>query len=93
MNAKLIRGQLRQIVQELLGEVLVATLREEIVKEVKETYFEPRLRKIESNVQETLQLVNQRSKDSLGYLVRQVTEPAITPTLAPKEAPAVPDED
>lgn len=93
MNIKVIRGQLRQIAKELLGEIIVAEMRDSVIKEVKETYFDPRLKKIEDNIRETLQLVDQRSKDSLGYLVRQATEPALAQPSAPKETPAVSDEE
>lgn len=75
---KALRGQVRQIVKELLPDVLKTELLEVIKKELVAD-FTTKLTRIENNVKETLQAVDQRSKDSLSYLVRQSTEPSLIP--------------
>jgi hypothetical protein len=85
-DAKLIRGQVRQIVKEILPAVLKDELLQAISKQLVAN-LTSKLTKIEENVKETLQAVDQRSKDSLSYLVRQASEPSLPPSAkAPIEA-------
>ena len=80
-STKQLRNQLRAVVKELLPEVL----QEAMYKAVLDS-MHLRINKIENNVKETLSLVDKRSKDIAGYIVRQSTLP--TPNghvLTPKE--------
>ncbi len=75
-DVKLIRGQLRQVVKEILPEMLKEVLGDALFKAHAED-INTKLKKIEENVRETLTLVDKRSKDSLSYLIRQTTENAV----------------
>lgn len=69
-NVKLLRKQLRNICQEILPEVLT----NEMVKAQTEgviTAMNGRLDKITEHIQQTLDQVDQRSKDVQSYIVRQ----------------------
>ena len=70
-EAKLIRGQVRQVVKESLNDELVKVITEEVLKAVS-----ARLSHMEKNVRETLALLDKRSKDISGFLVRQASTPA-----------------
>lgn len=70
-EAKLIRGQVRQVVAEILTEEMSKAITAEVLKAVSE-----RLSHVEKNVRETLALLDKRSKDVSGYLVRQASAPA-----------------
>ena len=74
-QAKVIRGQLRQIALELLPELLTEELRGKLFQSL-QTEIGARLSKFENNVKETLTALEDRQKDTLGYLVRQVSTPA-----------------
>lgn len=78
-QAKLVRGQLRQIVKEMLPDLLTSELRsamhDRIAKEV-----QTRLDNVTKDVKDTLNMLDERSKDIQSYLVRATTQPA-----APKE--------
>lgn len=71
-DAKLIRGQLRQIAKEILPDVLSQELKTELYKKIREE-MTARINAIEENVKLTLEQLDQRSKDTLDYLVRQST--------------------
>ena len=62
---------MRQIVKELLPEIIKQELFSVIQKSVDE-----RILSIEANVKQTLHELNERHKDTMSYLVRQVTAPA-----------------
>lgn len=70
-EAKLIRGQTRQIAKEMLTEEAVKAITAEVLKAVSE-----RLSNMEKNVRDTLALLDKRSKDVSGYLVRQASTPS-----------------
>lgn len=87
-QAKMIRGQMRQIVKELLPDMVEKELRtalhEKLASEVQK-----RLDNVTKSVKEVLETIDQRSKEIQGYLVRQSSTPmppAAQP-LAPEEAP------
>lgn len=67
-NSKDLRKQLRNVIQALLPELLtneiLSAIREQNHKEIK---------KIEEDVKKTMHEMNERQKDTLGYLVRQST--------------------
>lgn len=70
MKTKELRGQLRQIAKELLPELLNEAQYEELRKHV-----DARITEVEKFVKATLTEMNTRHKDTMGYLVRQVSEP------------------
>lgn len=70
-QVKLIRGQVRQIVQELLPEVLSAEHHAEIKKIIEE-----RLGVLEAHVKAQMHEMNERQKDTLTALIRSVSVPA-----------------
>lgn len=72
---KAIRGQLRQLVKEILPELLAVAQYEELRKEI-----HSKMERIETNVKDTMREINERSKDTQSYLVRAVSKPA-----APKQ--------
>lgn len=81
-NLKQLRGQLRQVVKEVLPELLQEALYKAMLDAM-----HARINKIENNVKDTLNMVDKRSKDIAGYLVRQSTLPVPNgnDVLTPKE--------
>lgn len=73
-EAKVIRGQLRQIVKEELSNVILAELKAEISREVTRELM-AKLKALEDMIKEKLTVIDERSKDTMGYLVRQTTAP------------------
>jgi hypothetical protein len=69
-EAKLIRGQLRQIAKEIMPEVL----KEEMYK-LLEHRLALRIEGIEKFVKEQMHEINENHKNTMSYLVRQVTSP------------------
>lgn len=65
-QTKLLRNQLRGIVQELLPSLMT----EEQFKNLNDI-INARLLKLEGDVKKTLHEMNERQKDTMGYLVRQ----------------------
>jgi hypothetical protein len=72
-NSKVLRGQMRQLVKELMPEILQDSLLKEI---------ELRLR---AEINARLNLIDQRQKDIQGYVVRQSAIPAAAATTPPDE--------
>lgn len=68
MKTKLVRGQLRQLVLEILPEVLS----QEMIKSLTKAN-EDKIRELEKHVKATLKEISENHKDTMGYLVRQVT--------------------
>lgn len=71
-NVKQLRKQLRTIV----GEMLPAVLTEELIKAVAQSLSEElkrRMDALESTVLKNTKEMNERQKDALSYLVRQVS--------------------
>ncbi len=66
---KELRGQVRQIVKELLPEVL----NQEQFKALEKTILD-RLDVLEKQTKDVLSEMNQRHKDTMGYLVRNTTK-------------------
>lgn len=70
-NIKLIRKQIRNVCQEMFGEVLS----NELVSNVKTTLQKEageRMGKLEEHVKETLTKIDERAKDVQGYIMREV---------------------
>lgn len=80
--AKVLRGQLRQITKEVLPELLNPEMKSALFNALQEE-IRLRLTKIENNVKETLEALETRQKDTLGYLVRQVSNPTPSPVSEP----------
>ncbi len=90
MNLKQARGQMRQLVKEVMPEVLTAELKSAIYAELKE-FINARLTAIHKDVEATMAEINQRSKDAQDYLVRNVQAP-IAPMAAPVAETSTTDE-
>lgn len=69
-QAKVLRGQMRQVVQEILPELIQQELKTALYKKLAED-MTSRVKAIEDNVKAVLDQLDQRSKDTLDYLVRQ----------------------
>jgi hypothetical protein len=80
---KALRGQVRQVVKELLPEILTKEVAKEIFDRLQSAQS-VQLSAISTNVTAALEKLDQRSKDTLGYLVRSATmvQPPV-PTTAP----------
>ena len=79
-QVKLLRGQVRQIVNEILPDVLAGAMYAELA-----AALQKQLKDVEAQVKETLIRLDERSKDIQSYLVRQsmiTTNPA--DVLTPK---------
>jgi hypothetical protein len=68
-TAKQLRGQMRQIIQEMLPNLLT----HEVLKAIKESN-DVMVKSLEKHVKETMKEMQERQKDTLGYLVRQTTK-------------------
>lgn len=77
-QAKLIRGQVRQIVKELLPEILKAEITYAIRKEIGEQ-AKLRLDDIAKEISARLDAVDERSKETQSYIVRHLPTAPITP--------------
>lgn len=67
-NPKELRKQLRNVVQELLPELVT----NEMIKAI-EAELNKKILEIEASTKKTMHEMNQRHKDTMGYLVRSVT--------------------
>jgi len=66
---------MRQIVKEILPDVLKSELGQSLHKDLSQM-IQTRLNVVIKNIQETLEQIDQRSKDIQGYIVRQSLNPA-----------------
>lgn len=69
-NAKDIRKQIRNVLQENLGDLLTKEVVDAITKQMNE-----RITALEKDVKEQMHKMNERHKEVMGYLVRQVSKP------------------
>lgn len=67
-NPKELRKQLRNVVQEILPEILTKEVISVIQAELNKKILE-----IETSTKKTMHEMNERHKDTMGYLVRSVT--------------------
>lgn len=74
-DAKVLRGQLRQIAKELLPELLSSELGEKLNKDLSKQ-IQARLEVLVKDITHTLQEIDQRSKDVQGYILRQSASPS-----------------
>jgi hypothetical protein len=70
-NAKDIRKQVRNVIQELIPELLTKEVVDAITKQMHE-----RVTKLENDTKAQMKEMNERHKDVMGYLVRQASSPA-----------------
>lgn len=77
--AKMLRSQLRQIVKEILPDLLTSEMKSALHEQLR-VEVQKRLDNVTKNVKETLDTIDQRSKDVQSYLVRATTQ-----TAAPTE--------
>jgi hypothetical protein len=70
MNPKDLRKQLRNVAKELLPEILTQAQFEELKRRIDE-----KLAQIEKDTKATMHTMNERHKDTMSYLVRQVSKP------------------
>lgn len=80
-NAKLVRGQLRQLLQELLPDLFKEVLIKELRKDIEE-----RLDRVDKHVKAGIQEMNDRSKESQNYVIRNLALATTTQAAAPKAA-------
>lgn len=80
-SAKALRNQLRQVVQEVLPEVLAGDLYKKL-----QEYNTGRLDLITEEVRKTLQHLDDRSKSVQDYIVRQVELSKVPVTDTPAES-------
>ncbi len=78
MTPKDIRKQLRNVVQEELKNVILTEIKTQVSKELA-VAIQKQLAAIETMIREKLTVMDERSKDTMGYLVRQVSKPAESP--------------
>lgn len=67
-DIKQLRGQVRQVVKELLNEELIKQVHEILAKQIS-----GELKKIEEETRKTMHEMNERHKNTMGFLVRNVT--------------------
>lgn len=68
-EVKQLRAQVRNVVKELLPEVLSFELETALYKKL-----EDRLKDLEAHVKKTVHEMNERHKDTMGYIVRQASK-------------------
>ena len=75
-SVKILRGQVRQIVKELLPEVFSSEILSELRKEQKSE-----LDKLAAHVKEQMKLIEDRTKDVQSFLIREsVKNTSVRPT-------------
>lgn len=67
-QVKQVRGQVRQIVKEVLPEVMKQEVGEVLRKEMSAA-----IKQLEEHVKKQLHEINERHKDTMGYIVRQAS--------------------
>lgn len=75
-QAKVIRGQVRQIVQEMLPEIMKEVLAETFHKKLSDE-ASTRLTLVEEMVKNTLTKIDDRAKDIQSYMLRAATMPSV----------------
>ncbi len=88
-SVKVLRGQVRIAVKELMGEVLSHELVQEVGRDITTT-VETRLDRIQEHMTTTLASIDERSKEVAAYVVRN-TQPA--DEFKPSETAEIPTPD
>lgn len=70
MTPKELRKSLRNVVNELLPEMLTQAQFEELSRRI-----DTKIKKIEDDTKAIMTEMNQRHRDTMGYLIRQVSQP------------------
>jgi hypothetical protein len=86
MDAKLIRGQLRQIAKELLPALCMKEEHKAIV-----TNLNAQIEGLKKIIESRLDEIDARSRDMQAYIVRNVTMPSVNPTI-PENIPTYSNE-
>ncbi len=68
---KLVRGQLRQITQELLPSIMSEELKNAAYNQIKKE-IEAKLHHIEANIKESLERIEKRQKDMHDFTIREM---------------------
>ncbi len=84
-NVKFLRGQVRQVVKELLPQVLNAEAIQSMNKDLI-SRVDTRLASLTDMVKSTLDQIDQRSQDMQSYVVRNVAVPAAPEAAQPTNA-------
>lgn len=72
-DTKLLRGQIRQVVKEILPEVLTEELTKVIQLQL-QAIIKAQLNSIEAQVKDSLQALDDRSREVQSYVIRQVAK-------------------
>lgn len=83
-NAKELRKSLRNVVQELLPDLIKSELGNSLRKELSEQ-MKVHLDLAVGQIQGVLKQIDQRSKDVQGYLVRQTLQPTVSQEKGDKD--------
>lgn len=75
-DAKVVRGQLRQIAKELLPALCMKEEHKAIVSNLN-----AQIEGLKKIIEERLDAIDQRSRDMQAYIVRNVTMPSVNPTI------------
>lgn len=89
-QAKLIRGQIRQIIKEVLPEMMGAEVKAAIYKDISQK-LQLQLTNVEQQIKDTLAKLDDRQKDIQNYIVRQsmlTSNPADVLLVTPSAEPA-----
>lgn len=70
MKVKELRSQLRNVVQELLPNMILQEIEKALYKSL-----EQKIKLMDEHVRKELNAMTERQKDTLGYLARQVSSP------------------
>ena len=87
-DIKIIRGQVRQVVAEILPDLLKEAFYKEIGKLVTERLdvvgrnMDDLIKAVNERVEGTLNAINERSKDIQDLVIRSVAAPAVQPQVA-----------
>jgi hypothetical protein len=78
---KMIRAQMRQVVKEILPEILASELQQNNAKELRESMQE-QFGKITKDMMDYLKSIEDRQKDFQSYMIRQITPPTTSVEVA-----------
>lgn len=84
-EAKLVRGQLRQLAKEMLPEALATALATDQYKSLQKE-IHGKLAVIQAQVTDTLTRIDERSKEMQMFVMRQVANGTQVPTMEVKES-------
>ncbi len=77
-DTKLLRGQIRQVVKEILPDVLTEELAKAILQQL-QLMTRTQLNAIEAQVRDSLQALDDRSREVQNYVIRQTAASTFLP--------------